>query len=298
MQEENDQQGDTDNSISFVKLGAWAKPVNTFLQKLSGHIGDYLKPGNIVRDAKAKAQAVVIKAEADEQVKLIKLRTEARITVEQLRGQANIESIVREAISRIEETAKPEDVNDDWLANFFDKCKLISEAEMQDLWSKVLSGEVNKPGTYSKRTVNFLAELEKSDAEMFSNMLNFLLHLGHPTPLIFKEEEPIYTTNGVTFSSIQQLEAIGLIRYETFGLSKKSLPTQFRVVYHKEVLEMDLSSQRDTALPVGRVLLTQMGLQLRKLCTTRKVEGFVQYLKDGPWSKFCTPTPPPTSTPA
>jgi Protein of unknown function (DUF2806) len=50
-------------------------------------------------------------------------------------------------------------VNDDWITNFFDKCRIVSDEEMQQIWAKVLAVEANKPGTYSKRTVNFLSSV-------------------------------------------------------------------------------------------------------------------------------------------
>jgi hypothetical protein len=49
-------------------------------------------------------------------------------------------------LPELTEAATPEKLEDDWITNFFDKCRLISDEEMQTLWSKVLAGEANAPG--------------------------------------------------------------------------------------------------------------------------------------------------------
>ena len=47
---------------------------------------------------------------------------------------------------------------------------------MQILWARVLAGEANAPGTYSKRTVNLLSDFDKSDAELFTKLCGFGWH--------------------------------------------------------------------------------------------------------------------------
>ena len=64
-----------------------------------------------------------------------------------------------------EQDQREEAMSDDWIANFFDKCRNVSDREMQDLWARVLAGEANTPGSYSKRTVNFLTTLDSEEAD-------------------------------------------------------------------------------------------------------------------------------------
>jgi Protein of unknown function (DUF2806) len=44
---------------------------------------------------------------------------------------------------------------------------------MQTLWAKILAGEVSAPGTYSKRTLQFLKAKEKDDAIKFLEICSF-----------------------------------------------------------------------------------------------------------------------------
>ncbi|MFC1592622.1 DUF2806 domain-containing protein [Chloroflexota bacterium] len=59
------------------------------------------------------------------------------------------------------------------------QCRIISDDDMQMLWSRILAGESNSPGTYSKRTINALASFDKVDAELFTKLcsITFLLSI-------------------------------------------------------------------------------------------------------------------------
>ena len=94
---------------------------------------------------------------------------------------------------------------------FLDKCRIVSDKEMQSLWSRLLAGEANTPGTYSKRTVNFLSDFDKSDADLFTKLCGFGWNIGYDVPLVFDEVEKIYTTYSVNFDSLSHLDSIGLI---------------------------------------------------------------------------------------
>src|SRR5439155_8369999 len=100
--------------------------------------------------------------------------------------QLNIEAITKKALPLLEENSSPQDVKDDWITNFFEKSRIVSDEDMQRLWSRVLAGEANKPGTFSRRTVNLLADMEKLDAELFTNVYRFVWMIGLcGFPLVF-----------------------------------------------------------------------------------------------------------------
>src|SRR5207247_4111514 len=112
----------------------------------------------------------------------------------------------------------PQEIEDDWVTNFFDKCRLISDEQMQNLWSKVLAGEANSPGKFSKRTVNLLASLDKAEAGMFQNLCSFNWILdGDFVPIIFNFRKPIYNDAEVTFDIVKHLGEIGLISVDFEG---------------------------------------------------------------------------------
>lgn len=79
-----------------------------------------------------------------------------RFVQQEARKQANIEAITAQAASQLDESAKTDNLEEDWIAHFFDKCDKVSDAEMQTLWSSLLAGEAQNPGTYSKGLLTLL----------------------------------------------------------------------------------------------------------------------------------------------
>lgn len=105
------------------------------IEKCAEAMGGLLRPWQIVRVARAEGQASLIKAESDEAAKQLALRTQERQLAQGMREQQNIESTILKALPNLKESASPENIDQDWLANFFDKNRLVSNDQMQDLWA-------------------------------------------------------------------------------------------------------------------------------------------------------------------
>src|SRR5262249_38527571 len=138
------------------QLGELTKPAIVLIEKISDAVGGVFKPYQIVRVARAEAEAEQIRTEAQIQVTDLHRRAMHRFLEEEAKRQSNIEEITRKALPSLEQESSPQNVEDDWITNFFDKCRIISDEDMQRLWSRVLAREANAPGTFSKRTVNLL----------------------------------------------------------------------------------------------------------------------------------------------
>jgi hypothetical protein len=168
----------------IISLGGLSKPATVLIEKISDVVGGLFRPYQIVRVAKAEAEAERTRAETQVQITDLQRRAFYRWLDEEGRKQRNIEDITRQALPEVKEGSRPEEIEDDWIANFFDKCRLVSDGEMQQLRSRVLAGEANAPGTYSKRTVNFLSSLDKADAALFTELCSFGWWIGDVVPLV------------------------------------------------------------------------------------------------------------------
>ena len=197
------------------------------IEKISDAVGGLFKPYQIVRVAKAEAEAECIRAESEIQISDLQRRAFYRFLEEEAKKQKNIEEIARQALPQLDDKSKPEQLEDDWITNFFDKCRLISDSEMQSLWSRVLAGEANAPGSYTKRTVNFLSSLDKSDAQLFTSLCNFGWMIAGVSPLIYDVQAAIYNKWGINFNSLSHLDSIGLIQFDNIaGYRRVRLPTE------------------------------------------------------------------------
>ena len=200
---------------SLINLGELSKPATVLIEKIAEATGGVFRPFQIRRVAQAEADAEIIKASAKVEIADLEHRALHRFIHEEAKKQSNIESITQKALPAIEKTAQPDKIEDDWITNFFDKCRLISDEQMQYLWSKVLSGKANKPGKFSKRMVNLLASFDNTDAEKFQSLCSYVWYLKDDAlPMIYEAKEPVYSEGGVNFMMLKHLETIGLIVFE------------------------------------------------------------------------------------
>src|SRR5271154_6837410 len=122
---------------------------------------------------------------------------------------------------------------------------------MQALWARILAGEANSPGRFSKRTVDLLASLDKSDAALFSGLCGFAVELGGSHPLIYDHNHGIYTERGINFGALSHLESIGLIHFSTLqdyvrqGIGQKGFVRYFD---HRIWIELPKPENNDLKL--------------------------------------------------
>ena len=168
----------------LVSLGELSKPVNTLVERASDAVGGLFRPWQTRRVARAEAEAELIHAQNEIQITELHKQAFWRFLEEEASKQLNMESILTKAIPGVDQdNARPEDVEKDWFANFFDKCRIVSDEEIQDWWARILAGEANHPGTFSRRTVNLDGRLGQSDAELFESLCSFIWMLhgaGYP----------------------------------------------------------------------------------------------------------------------
>ncbi len=204
-----------------------------------------------------------------------------RFVEEEAKRQSNMENIISKALPQLDDTGDPSQMDDDWITNFFDKCRIVSDDEMQNLWSRVLSGEANVPGTYSKRTVNFLSDLDKSEAKLFSDLCGFGWMIENVVkPLVFDYQADIYNNKEINFDSLSHLDSIGLIKFNNLGFATECRSQKISVSYYDQVLELSFAKETDNNLNIGKVLLTKIGQELAPICGGEPVDGFMDYVKD------------------
>ncbi|CAC9511885.1 hypothetical protein [uncultured Gammaproteobacteria bacterium] len=268
-----------DKSTSLVNLGELSKPADTLIKKVSLAVGSLFEPWQIKRVAEAKAEADLINAVSEIEITDLHRRAISRLVEEEATKQENMEEITKKSIPHLNEKSDPNEMDDDWVTNFFDKSRIISDNEMQNLWAQVLAGEANSPGTYSKRTVNFLSSLDKKDAELFQILCRYCCWIiDSLVPLIFDIKNDIYDKNGINFKSLIHLDSIGLIHFEINGFIMQNIPKKFTVSYYGKLL--DLTIQNENTLGTGQVFFTEIGKELVKISQSPGIVGFYEYVEE------------------
>lgn len=267
------------NVNSIINFGGLSKPATVLIEKISDAIGGVFEPWQIRRVAKAEAEADKIRAVAKIKITDLEQRALRRFMYEEARKQDNIEKITGQSLPQLNENAKPNEVDKDWIINFFDKCRLVSDEEMQNIWARILAGEANNPGKFSKRTINFMSSLAKEDALLFTKLCSFNWMFGENQPLIYDTGADIYTKNEINFSTLKHLDAIGLISFEIIaGYLLKDLPQKINAYYINTPYILEFSNEKNNQLEIGHALLTNIGEELASICKPEIVAGFDEYV--------------------
>ena len=262
------------------------------------------RPKRIVNEAQSKQKAEILAAEGNaevakiqtlsmiEQLELFRKYAESadRVTLLRLKHK---DEITAKAIPLLSANSKPENVGIDWIFNWFDRSSTVSDEEMQTMWAKVLASEANQHGSFSKKTVNILADFDKKDAESFTKLCGFCWDIGgEPTLLIYDWGHQIYTENGVGIESLRDLEALGVVKIlGDLGIPMLTLGPSGRRIEKTKARYFEKTADTKSLLPlkifmnVGSVSLTKSGKELSRICGSTEVAGFYEYVLEQ-WVKY------------
>ncbi|HDY7777439.1 DUF2806 domain-containing protein [Vibrio vulnificus] len=148
---------------------------------------------------------------------------------ESIRKEANVAKSILIAEDLLADDATPVNeskIEDDWLFNWQEYAGRVSSEDLQQLWGKILAGEIKSPGSYSYRTLDFLKTLSKADAEVIAIAAQFVVE-----GVIFREHDEILEKAGINFGVLMYLQELGMLSgVEAVGLQsewKSSQQTRF-----------------------------------------------------------------------
>ena len=262
---------------------ALAKPATRLVEKVSDAVGTLYEPTHLRRIAKAGADAALIEAKSKVEIADLEGRAITRWRREEAAHQKNMEDILGQALPHVCEDANPDGIDDDWVSNLFHQCRRVSNVEMQSLWSKVLAGEANMPGSFSKRTINALSDLDRSEAEAFTNLCGFVCDIGGCIPVVLDPSDEIYVASGTNYGTVRYLDSAGLIDYGGVSHTAVSLQRGDSISYFGEVLVVKDPGGK-FGIDAGVVNFTTVGLELFPICGSKPVDGFLEYIQ-GRWEK-------------
>ncbi len=278
------------NTINLVNFdfGKLSESANLLINKLSQAGGVLYRPIHNIRMAKAEAKVKLIESTSAFEISEFENQSLQRIVEEQTIHQINMEKVVLKALTSLVETANPNDIDNDWLAFFFNKARIVSDDYMQELWARVLAGEANNPGTYSKRTVSFLNNMSKYDAVLFAKVHNYSLSVNGEVLLVTRSidwgESNDYHQGQ---KNLDHLESIGLIKVSNYG--EKALAKDngiIKVKYFSKEITITSPAFEDEAprnyvsILSCNVTLTRIGMELISLSEKEFVEGFADSLSE------------------
>ena len=250
------------------------KACEKLIDVVSQGIGTLYRPRQIKREADAQAYAIRVigkaQAEVDADARIIEVETEERISRRlagrETKRQQNIDTVVEMAANNLKgETVSEEPVDVDWATRFFGIVQDVSREEMQLLWAKILAKEVERPSSFSMRTLEVLRNINFAEAAVFERVSNFVLSQnGH---FLFNDNS-ILDRFGIRYVDLALLKECGLLQSGDF-VSKNydSKPDGDMVtgfVYGEFIMLMTIP-QRTKTVQIPIALLTQVGQEIFSL---------------------------------
>lgn len=133
--------------------------------------GALFEPAKIVRRAEAEAEAKLIHAYTDIQIDDIRQRASRRVLAQEIQKQKNAEEIVYSAAKQVvSEPAEGKAIEEDWLNRFILEAQEVSDERLQAIWSKLLAGEFQSPGKYSRRLFRVIKDLDPGEAQLIDEL--------------------------------------------------------------------------------------------------------------------------------
>jgi uncharacterized repeat protein (TIGR03899 family) len=101
-----------------------------------------------------------------------------------LRQQANLEAIITKAFSYTSNDEINDRVDSDWFFQFTQLAQDISNKTMQDLWAKILAGELQSPCSYSLKALKVFKNMSVADAKLFAKACNISATISDGSKII------------------------------------------------------------------------------------------------------------------
>ena len=259
----------------------------------------------IIASAQADARAILVSPDAAIQGQLdFGAAVTQRIQFQEEKRQSNIAAVVGEAAQELEDReVQDHEIDHDWTARFFNDVQDVSSEEMQQLWGRVLAGEVERPGSTSIKTLGLLKNLDRTVATLFRKLCSVCVSIRPDGYSFIDARVPSLGGNaghnalrdyGLHFGNLNVLSEHGLVisDYNSWydfqapiGLtSGGASPSVLRIPFHFQSKYWILiaTTQRDlgTEFRLSGVALTRSGQGLSTVVDLEPADQYARNLRE------------------
>jgi hypothetical protein len=138
---------------------------------------------------------------------------QANLLADHLRKEANVAKAIIHAETELgNDPQEPpaETVNEDWLFRWRDSASQVSSDELQQLWGKLLAGEIKSPGSFSLRTLEFIRNLSSAEAASIAKLARFVVSDG-VSDVICRHKMDILKAEGLDLDFLYEMQHLGVI---------------------------------------------------------------------------------------
>lgn len=256
-----------------------------------------------IGEARASAKATLEMAAGSESLaELIEAEIDQRVESLFEKRVRNLAQIVDRARLALPPGDVP-DVEPDmaWTSSYSEAAQDISDEDMQEMWARVLTGEVERPGGTSLRTLAVLRTIDQATAQLFQRLCSMALVRSRPDGVALdacvlwlgkSAGSNALADFGVGFRDLALLNEYGLIisSYEVQGDYQSCIAAKtqhgwtvnqsFCYQGHEWGLIPDEEREPSEEFPVPGVLFSKAGQELAGATQLEPVPRYDQALKD------------------
>jgi Protein of unknown function (DUF2806) len=195
-------------------------------------------------------------------------RFASRLNYRERKRQENIEHVTSVAAGELAgETEVPnERPDEDWITRFFGAAEDVTNSQLQELWGRILAGEIKAPGSYSLRTLEFVKNIGKTEAELFQKLGKLALNWGKIAFIAVNDKDWLTRERKIYMSEHFQLAELGAMYPTDLAMNVFSDPAQTNIGLsgddHVLVVERDKIASK-IELPIWKY--TDIGRELLSL---------------------------------
>lgn len=202
-----------------------------------------------------------------EDVNELQRRAEMRELYQKIREQKNMENVIEYARRELNDVPRIENtpVDEDWMNRLLKNAKEVQSETMQFIWGKILAGEVNKPGSFSLRTLELIRNLSQEEAKAFQEILPFVVNQSRKKVLLGSQQ--LLQKHGISFQKLELLSECGLLGSENGNLFKMNIIGEDLSGFYNKTRIMYLSdpAQKETQITYGGYTLTKAAVELEAI---------------------------------
>lgn len=158
----------------------------------------------------------------------------------------------------------------DWINIYFENAKTASDEYMQNVWAKVLACELEKPDSFSYKTLDVLKNMTSDDFRLFEKLCslstdNYIL------------SEDIYAEYELLWLDKLHLSELGLLSLEHTESSYliKSKSKSSIIYLNQYIIIFDNDLDKEVVYKLGVHTLTTTANELRKIVNVSPEENFI-----------------------
>ncbi|WP_053046853.1 TIGR03899 family protein [Thalassomonas viridans] len=208
-------------------------------------------------------------------------RSRKRERLLNLRKQQNMENIIQKALAYCSESEITDKADQDWFNRFISLAEEVSNKTMQELWAKILAGEISQPGTFSLKALKIFRNMSINDAKLLAKACSLavkdqgkrnirIISGSYIQPGLFnffdknREQNINLSHHGLSYADLLTLSENNLLFIQETESSALSKEEQLHFLYNGSPL--DLTAKGNNTIirfykftPVGSELASLIG---------------------------------------